>query len=132
MAFDVRELVNKLFPNQTQRPSSLEARQGPREVGRATHAKPGVVSHLPGLLPIPHNSQAEWLAMWSRAPEVTLLPKPCGWCGKSVFWLSVYGAYRCNRCHPPAFKNMVRMWVRVVPTEDGPQVVRLGDTPSIE
>jgi hypothetical protein len=57
-------------------------------------------------------------------------PQPCYWCGGAVFWLSTLGAYRCGNCHPPAYPELVQMWLRVVPTEDGPQVVRLGNPPS--
>ena len=138
MPFNVERLVDELFPEPPPRraaPRAPAEPQEPRTALRATAHKPAPprpVNRLIGALPSPSPDLSEWLAIWKRAPEVTLPPKPCWWCGRSVFWLSTYGAYRCGRCHPPAFASIVRMWVRVVPTEDGPQVVRLGDTPSTE
>ena len=86
------------------------------------------INRLSGAIPSP--PLPEWLSRWKRAPEVTLPPKPCWWCGSPVFWLSVFGAYRCGCCHPPAYPGLAAMWLRVVPTEDGPQVVRIGTPPS--
>lgn len=130
MAFDAASLLHNLFPEQP----PLRA---PAEPEEARLAPPPTASppppfrpanRLPGALPTP--PLPEWLLRWKRAPEVTLPPKPCYWCGGAVFWLSTLGAYRCGNCHPPAYPELVQMWLRVVPTEDGPQVVRLGNPPS--
>lgn len=129
MSFDAADLLAGLFkaapeaapPEPARRP---EAGGSPGPGHRA--APPP--ARLPGALPAPE--PAEWLSMWRRAPELTLPPKPCGWCGYRVFWLSTLGAYRCGRCRPPAYPALAAMWVQVVATEDGPQVVRLGGRPS--
>jgi ribosomal protein S27AE len=132
MAFDYAALMADLFPEQSP-PRALgepeEARQPPAPA-LSPPAPVRPVNRLPGALPSPPLS--EWLSRWKRAPEVTLPPKPCWWCGRAVFWLSTLGAYRCGRCHPPAYPGLAAMWLRVVPTEDGPQVVRLGKPPSKE
>ena len=136
MPFNVEQLVDELFPEPPRREAPGRARVRPqaprarRRVAPNKSAPPCPASRLVGALPSPPLS--EWLLRWKTAPEVTMPPKPCYWCGKSVFWLSTCGAYRCGHCHPPAFASIVSMWVRVVPTEDGPQVLRLGDTPSNE
>lgn len=130
MAFDAASLLHHLFPE----PPPARA---PAEPEEARHAPPPAASppapahpanRLPGALPSP--PLPEWLLRWKRAPEVTLPPKPCYWCGSPVFWLSTLGAYRCGRCHPPALPGLASVWLRVVATEDGPQVVRLGTPPS--
>ena len=130
MAFDAASLLHDLFPEPP-------PERAPAEPERASPALPPAPSplmpvrpanRLPGALPSP--PLPEWLLLWKRAPEVTLPPKPCYWCGSPVFWLSTLGAYRCGNCHPPAFPGLAAMWLRVVPTEDGPQVVRLGGPPS--
>jgi hypothetical protein len=134
MAFDAASLLHNLFPEQppARAPAEPEpAMQAPPPApSLPLPARP--VNRLPGALPtLP---LPEWLLAWSKAPEVTLPPKPCYWCGRSVFWLSNFGTgqqgYKCGHCHPPAFPGSVQMWLRVVPTEDGPQVVRLGTPPS--
>jgi len=136
MPFNVEQLVDELFPEPPRREAPARAPvepQEPRTCRRAAPGRPALprpANRLPGALPSPPLS--EWLLRWKTAPEVTMPPKPCWWCGRSVFWLSTHGAYRCGRCHPPAFASIVSMWVRVVPTEDGPQVVRLGEPPSNE
>jgi hypothetical protein len=134
MAFDAVSLLHSLFPE----PPAARAPVEPEEARRALPSAPSPIpprrpaNRLPGALPtLP---LAEWLLAWSKAPEVTLPPKPCYWCGRSVFWLSNFGTsqegYKCGHCHPPSFPATVQMWVQVVPTEDGPQVVRLGKPPS--
>ena len=134
MAFDAASLLHNLFPEQppARAPAEAEeARQAPPPAASPpAPARPA--NRLPGALPsLP---LPEWLLRWKRAPEVTLPPKPCYWCGSPVFWLSNFGSgqegYKCGRCHPPYFPELVQMWLRVVPTEDGPQVVRLGTPPS--
>ena len=130
MAFDAASLLSDLFPS----PPPPRALGGPEE---ARHPLPPAPSppapvrpanRLLGALPSP--PLPEWLLLWKRAPEVTLPPKPCWWCSSPVFWLSTLGVYRCGRCHPPAYPGLAAMWLRVVPTGDGPQVVRLGKPPS--
>ena len=130
MAFDAASLLHDLFPEQppARAPAEPEQASLPLPPAASPPALPRPANRLPGALlspPLP-----EWLLLWKRAPEVTLPPKPCWWCGSPVFWLSTLGAYRCGRCHPPAFPGLAAMWLRVVPTEDGPQVVRLGTPPS--
>jgi hypothetical protein len=134
MAFDAASLLHSLFPE----PPAARAPVEPEEARRAPPPAPSPLpprrpaNRLPGALPTP--PLPEWLLAWSRAPELTPPPKPCYWCGRSVFWLSNFGTsqegYKCGHCHPPSFPEFVQMWVRVVPTEDGPQVVRLGTPPS--
>jgi len=134
MAFDAASLLQSLFPE----PRAALPRAEPEAAGQSLFAAlgprqpPRPVNRLPGALPTP--PLPEWLLAWKRAPELTPPPKPCYWCGSSVFWLSNFGTsqegYKCGHCHPPSFPELVQMWVQVVPTEDGPQVVRLGTTPS--
>ena len=130
MAFDAASLLSDLFPEQPPARAPAEPEQMRRAPPRAAsrHAPARPTNRLPGALPSP--PLPEWLLRWSKAPEVTLPPKPCWWCRSPVFWLSTLGAYRCGNCHPPAFPGLAAMWLRVVPTEDGPQVVRLGYPPS--
>jgi hypothetical protein len=134
MAFDAASLLSDLFPEQPPARAPAEPEQTGREPPPAASPPtlPRPVNRLPGALPSP--PLPEWLLLWRRAPEVTLPPKPCYWCGSPVFWLSNFGSgqegYKCGRCHPPAFPGVVQMWLRVVPTEDGPQVVRIGTPPS--
>lgn len=134
MAFDAASLLHSLFPETPADRAPIEpepARQTiPAVPSPALPARPA--NRLPGALPtLP---LPEWLLAWKRAPELTPPPKPCYWCGSSVFWLSNFGTsqegYKCGHCHPPSFPAAVQMWVKVVPTEDGPQVVRLGNPPS--
>jgi hypothetical protein len=35
---------------------------------------------------------------------------PCYACHARLFWVSVYGAVICARCHPPANRGLVREW----------------------
>lgn len=130
MAFDYVALMHDLFPEQPPARAPAEPEEARRAPPPAASppALPRPANRLPGALPSP--PLPEWLLRWGKAPEVTLPPKPCYWCGSPVFWLSTLGAYRCGRCHPPAYPGLASMWLRVVPTEDGPQVVRLGGTPS--
>jgi hypothetical protein len=123
MAFDAASLLHDLFPEPPPERASpaLPPAPSPSMPVRPANRLPGALPSMP--LP-------EWLLRWKRAPEVTLPPKPCYWCGSPVFWLSTLGAYRCGRCHPPGFPGLAAMWLRVVPTGDGPQVVRLGGPPS--
>jgi hypothetical protein len=134
MAFDAASLLSDLFPEQppARAPAEPEQARQPPLPAASPPAPARPANRLPGALPSP--PLPEWLLLWRRAPEVTLPPKPCWCCGSPVFWLSNFGGpvegYKCSRCHPPAFPGAVQMWVRVVPTEDGPQVVRLGKPPS--
>jgi len=137
MAFDAASLLSDLFPGQcpARAPAEPEeARQAPPPA-LSPPAPSRPANRLPGALPTP--PLPEWLLRWKQAPEVTPPPKPCWWCGSPVFWLSNFGTggqegFKCGRCHPPSFPELVQMWVRVVPTETGPQVVRIGTPPSIE
>lgn len=134
MAFDVASLLHSLFPEQS--PARAPAEPEPARQAPPAVASPPVstrpANRLPGAIPTP--PLPEWLLRWKRAPEVTPPPYPCYWCGRSVFWLSNFGTgqqgYKCGRCHPPSFPEVVQMWVRVVPSESGPQVLRLGEPPS--
>lgn len=136
MAFDAASLLQSLFPAPLAalpRPKP-EASVQSLSAALGTRQPPRAVNRLPRALPTP--PLPEWLLSWKRAPELTPPPKPCYWCGRSVFWLSNFGTsqegYKCGHCHPPSFPELVQMWVRVVPTEGGPQVVRLGTPPSKE
>jgi hypothetical protein len=134
MAFDAASLLHSLFPEPPAARAPVEPQAArvapPRAPSLPPQAHPA--NRLPGALPTLPLS--EWLLAWKRAPELTPPPKPCYWCGRSVFWLSNFGTsqegYKCGHCHPPSFPATVQMWVQVVPTEDGPQVVRLGMPPS--
>jgi hypothetical protein len=130
MAFDAASLLSDLFPGQqpARAPAEPEQPSPPSLPAASRPASPRPANRLPGALPSP--PLPEWLLLWKRAPEVTLPPQPCYWCRSPVFWLSTLGAYRCGKCHPPGFPGLAAMWVRVVPTEDGPQVVRIGTPPS--
>lgn len=134
MAFDAASLLHNLFPEQppARAPAEPEEARQTATPAASPPAPARPANRLPGALPSP--PLPEWLLRWKRAPEVTLPPKPCYWCGSPVFWLSNFGSgqegYKCGRCHPPYFPELVQMWLQVVPTEDGPQVVRLGTRPS--
>jgi len=138
MAFDAVSLLSDLFPEPPPR-NAPRAPAEPREARRlpapapASPAAVRPVNRLPGALQTP--PLPEWLLMWKRAPEVTPPPKPCWWCGRAFFWLSNFGGvegYKCGFCHSPPCPRLVKMWVKVVATEDGPQVVRLVTPPSIK
>lgn len=131
MAFDAASLLHSLFPEQP----AARAPAEPEEARRARSPAPNdplprrPANRLPGALPTP--PLAEWLTAWRRSPQMVPPPKPCGWCGKSIFWTPIGGPpYICGNCHPPIPPSRAGEWVQVVPTEDGPQVVRLGTTPS--
>jgi hypothetical protein len=79
---------------------------------------------------LPTPPRAEWVAAWRKAPEVTPPIQPCGCCRSTIFWRSIYGVYRCPTCHPPAYPALAEVWVRLVATEDGPQVVCLSSPPA--
>ena len=130
MAFDAASLLSDLFPGQPPARAPAEPAQArqPLPPALSPPAPRRPANRLPGALPSP--PLPEWLSRWKRAPEVTLPPRPCWWCSSPVFWLSTLGAYRCGRCHPPAYPGLAAMWLQVVPTENGPQVVRLGTPPS--
>jgi hypothetical protein len=130
MAFDAASLLGDLFPGQQPARAPAEPEQpSPHSLPAASRpAPPRPANRLPGALPSPR--LPEWLLLWKRAPEVTVPPQPCHWCRSPVFWLSTLGAYRCGNCHPPAYPGLAAMWLRVVPTEDGPQVVQIGTPPS--
>jgi hypothetical protein len=134
MAFDAASLLSDLFPGQppARAPAEPEESRQPPALTPSPSPPRRLANRLPGALPSP--PLPKWLSRWKRAPEVTLPPKPCWWCGSPVFWQSNFGStqegFKCGNCHPPAFPGAVQMWVRVVPTEDGPQVVRLGTPPS--
>ena len=134
MAFDAASLLHDLFPEQPPARAPAEPEEARRAPPPAPSPSPPrrFANRLPGALPTPPLS--DWLLLWKRAPEATLPPKPCWWCGRAFFWLSNFGGvegYKCGLCHPPPFPYLVKMWVQVVATEDGPQVVRLGNPPSI-
>jgi hypothetical protein len=78
---------------------------------------------------IAHPDRAEWLALWRKSPQLIPPPKPCGWCRSSVFWKSIHGVYVCSNCHPPAYPALAEMWLQLVATDDGPQLVRLQVAP---
>ncbi len=143
------ELVSWLAPRKAELLSWLRAREAagsenPRRT--ASQGSPEVPNGLPGsnvepvfwanpcprlshTLPTP--SVGEWLAMWRRAPQTTLPPKPCGWCGCRVYWQHVVGlTFLCSNCKPPSFPHHVAQWVKVVATENGPQVITVGITPT--
>ncbi len=125
MAFDAVDLLARLLgtPTATKPLASLPA--GPqRQPGLRTR----VANRLANALPTP--PRAEWVAAWRRAPEVTPPIQPCGCCRSTVFWRSIYGVYRCPTCHPPAYPALAEVWVRLVATEDGPQVVCLSSPPA--
>ena len=134
MAVDAASLLSDLFPEQPPPRAPVEPEQAspPPPPAASPPAPPRPANRLPGALPTP--PLPEWLLRWKRAPELTPPPKPCYWCGRSVFWLSNFGTsqegYKCGHCHPPSFPELVQMWVQFVPTESGPQVVRLGTPPS--
>jgi len=118
-----------------QRPAGRGYRESARPVNGPHIANTESVSvarprqRFPGAIPTP--PAGEWLAVWRRAPQTTPPPKPCGWCGSAVYWQHVVGlTFICPRCHPPAFPVLIAGWVQVVATEDGPQVVRIGEPPS--
>lgn len=129
MAFDAASLLHDLFPEEP----AARAPAEPREAKQPPPPAPSPplplrpASRLPGALLPPAPTVPEWVAMWKRAPQMTLPPKPCYWCGCSVFWKGVGGAFICANCHPVFFPGYVAMWVEVVPTGDGPQVVRLAE-----
>lgn len=129
MAFDAASLLHDLFPE----PPAARAPAEPEKAKRAPPPAPSPppptrpASRLPGALSPPAPTVPEWVAMWKRAPQVTLPPKPCYWCGCSVFAKGIRGAFICANCHPVFFPGYVEMWVEVVPTGEGPQVVRLAE-----
>lgn len=131
MAFDAASLLHDLFPEQPPARASAEPEMT-RRVQSPAPSDPRPrrpANRLLGALPTP--PLAEWLAAWRRSPQMVPPPKPCGWCGKSIFWTPIGGPpYICGNCHPPIPPSRAGEWVQVVPTEDGPQVVRLGMPPS--
>jgi hypothetical protein len=127
MAFDAASLLSDLFPGH--RPARAPAE--PEEARRAPPPAPSPppptrpACRLPGALPPPAPTVPEWVAMWKRSPQMVLPPKPCYWCGCSVFAKGIGGAFICANCHPVFFPEHVEMFVEVMPTGDGPQVVNL-------
>lgn len=130
MAFDYAALMEDLFP------SARPARALREPPGAGQGCRPAPSSLAP---PRPRNrllaalrspSLLEWSTRWQQPPNTIPPPPPCWRCGSRVFWLSPFGVCRCGRCHPPACPGLAASWLRVVPTEDGPQVVRLGNPPS--
>ncbi len=122
-------------PSSPRRPET----QGCREPLKAPNGLPGSNAEpvfqakprnrLPNAVPTP--PAGEWLAMWRRAPQTTLPPKPCGCCGCSTFWQHTLGlTFLCANCKPPSFPRHVARWVQVVTTEDGPQVIEVGIPPT--
>jgi hypothetical protein len=155
MPFDAADLLGSLFPEMppapvperpateppppvarpAQRPAARGYRESPEVPNARENAKAEPVfpsrprQRLPNAIPTP--PAGEWLAMWRRSPQTTLPPKPCGWCGCSVFWQHVVGlTFICSNCKPPSFPHNVARWVQVVATEDGPQVVTVGVPPT--
>jgi hypothetical protein len=155
MPFDAGDLLGSLFPEvppapmperPTPKPPPTLATTPQRPAGRGCPESAGTPngrenesygchlgtkprSRLPNAIPTP--PAGEWLAIWRRAPQTTPPPTPCGWCGSAVYWQHVVGlTFICPRCHPPAFPFHVAGWFQVVATEDGPQVVRIGEMPS--
>lgn len=131
MSFDAASLLSDLFPE----PQSARAPAEPKEARHALAPRctPSPQNRLANRLPgaLPTLPIAEWLSEWRRSPQMVPPPKPCGWCGGSLFWTPKGGPpFICGRCHPPMPPSRVGEWVQVVPTEDGPQVVRLGNPPS--
>ncbi len=146
------ELASWLAPRKTELISWLRARDAARPespqrtAGRGYLESPEAPNGLPGsnaeavfqakprnLLPnaLPTPPMADWLSMWRRAPQTTLPPTPCGWCGCRVHWQHTLGlTFLCANCRPPSFPQHVARWVEVVATEDGPQVVTVGGPPT--
>lgn len=127
MAFDAESLLHQLFPEPPPRRAPAEPEEARRSPPPAPSPSPPVRprNRLAGALPSP--PPEEWLPMWRKAPELTLPPKPCGWCGCPVFWKTCGGKYFCGNCRIVHFPEDVEMWVELVATEDGPQVVQLAD-----
>jgi ribosomal protein S27AE len=127
MAFDAESLLHDLFPEPPPRRAPAEPQEAERSPPPAL--SPPLPAHprnrLPGALPSP--PPGEWLPLWRQSPEFTLPPKPCGWCGCPVFVRNHGGRYHCGNCRIVHFPERVEMWVELVATEDGPQVVRLAD-----
>ncbi len=111
MPFDASALLRELFPPE---PSSGRPPQSAPE--------PPAISGAQARL-------ADWEARWRRAPQLVEPPHPCGWCGSTTFWRSVYAVYVCANCHPPAYPALVEAWLRLIATEDGPTLVRLRSAP---
>jgi hypothetical protein len=134
MAFDAASLLSDLFPEQPPARASAAPAE-PKAARRAPPPAPTTkrparpANRLPNALPtLPI---AEWLSEWRRSPQIVPPPEPCWWCGGSLFWTPKGGPpFICGGCHPPMPPSRVGQWVQVVPTEDGPQVVRLGNPPS--
>lgn len=127
MAFDAASLLHALFPEQSLAGAPAEPREAkqppPPAPSPSMPLRPA--SRLPGALLPPAPTVPEWVAVWKRAPQMTLPPKPCYWCRCPVFAKGIRGAYLCANCYPVLFPEYVEMFVEVVPTGDGPQVVRL-------
>jgi hypothetical protein len=127
MAFDAASLLHELFPEQSPARAPAEPERArpapPPAPGRQQPGRPA--NRLPGALPTP--PLPEWIIQWKRAPQVTPPPKPCYWCGCSVFSRGFGGAFICGNCHPVFFPEDVAGWFEVVATADGPQVVRLAE-----
>lgn len=126
MPFDAHALLRDLFPpspTPAGRPIGVSPANPVAE--RALPSKP--INRLPGAIDCPR--QSEWLALWRKAPQVVPPPQPCSWCRCSVFWKSVHGVYVCSNCHPPAYPALAEMWLQLIATDDGPQLVRLRVAP---
>jgi hypothetical protein len=111
MPFNARALLEQLFPPETAANPSAAHNDGPTIASR------------------PVSGLADWEARWRRAPQLVEPPHPCGWCGSTTFWRSVYAVYVCANCHPPAYPALVEAWLRLIATEDGPTLVRLRSAP---
>lgn len=127
MAFDAASLLSDLFPEQ-------QPAKAPAEPAKEQHSLLPAPSPSPHRRPVNRLSGAlqtpplpEWRRRWKRAPELTLPPKPCWWCGCSVFWQSMGRAWFCANCKKTCFPERVTAWVEVVATDDGPQVVLLAE-----
>ena len=60
-----------------------------------------------------HALGAECSGVAAQKPEMGAERKnePCFTCRGGQFWLSVYGAKVCARCHPPAEDRLVKEWI---------------------
>jgi ribosomal protein S27AE len=127
MAFDAASLLHELFPEQPPARAAAEPQEArqPPSPAPSPPPPPRPANRLAGALPSP--PPGEWLARWRQSPEFTLPPRPCGWCGSPVYWRAYGGRYSCGNCRIVHFPERVEMWVEVVATEEGPQVVRLAE-----
>lgn len=122
MPFDARALLRDLFQTPDSAATCPRGRPAPPSTREAIPAEAGE----------PADRMAAWEARWRKSPQLVPPPKPCGWCRSSVFWKSIHGVYVCSNCHPPAYPALAEMWLQLVATDDGPQLVRLKVAPRPE